>query len=190
MPTAAAIITAATTLFMDAGYRAVTMDMVGEPAGVTKATVYYHFPDKTSLFVATSEHVFSQARQASQRVLAQNGPLRSRLYEIARIVLGLPRPFTSFDVMLHEALAELSPEQLGQVRAAQHSVDAVIEQAFRDASSRGEIATVSPTLAAHAFIALLRLGQTRNEAGDLRFPEPEAAAAQVIALLWNGIAPD
>ncbi|TLP71240.1 TetR/AcrR family transcriptional regulator [Nesterenkonia sphaerica] len=45
-----AIIDAATTLFLNQGYPATTMDDIAEVAGVSKRTVYNNFPDKEGLF--------------------------------------------------------------------------------------------------------------------------------------------
>ncbi len=44
------ILVAATELFLTAGYERTTMAEVGEHAGVSRATVFWHFSDKASLF--------------------------------------------------------------------------------------------------------------------------------------------
>jgi TetR/AcrR family transcriptional repressor of mexJK operon len=49
-PKRAAIIGAARTLFLDAGYGATSMDDISTVAGVSKRTVYGHFANKESLF--------------------------------------------------------------------------------------------------------------------------------------------
>ena len=187
VPTDVSIITAAANLFMDMGYRAVTMEMVAEAAGVTKAAVYYHFSDKATLFVAAAHHVFDRARSATERLLAQPGSLRGRLLEIAKVVLALPRPFTEFDAMMHEATLDLSPEQITDIHAQERSVDEVIEQACFTAAQRGEIRAPDPMLAAHGFLALLRVGQARDEEGNPRLPDTLRTADVLIDMLWGGI---
>lgn len=189
VPTEVAITRAAAQLFMEAGYRAVTMEMVAEAAEVTKPTVYYHFHDKPSLVVAVATSVFDQARRATETALRREGGLRARLEAIAVTVLGLPRPFTSFDAMIHEASLDLEPEQAATIREAERRVGAVLEDAVRDAAARGEIQTEDPLLLAHGFIALLRVGQTRGPDGEPRFPDVERTARVLLATLWDGIAP-
>jgi AcrR family transcriptional regulator len=49
------IITAASKLFYSEGIRAVSVDAVAEKAGVTKRTLYYHFPSKDDLVAAYLE---------------------------------------------------------------------------------------------------------------------------------------
>lgn len=51
-PKQAAIVAAATDLFTHSGYGAVSMDAIAAKAGVSKRTVYSHFPGKDVLFAA------------------------------------------------------------------------------------------------------------------------------------------
>jgi len=51
-PKQAAIVAAATDLFTHSGYGAVSMDAIAARAGVSKRTVYSHFPGKDVLFAA------------------------------------------------------------------------------------------------------------------------------------------
>ncbi len=48
----AAILTAATEVFLDVGFDAASMDVITQKAGVSKATVYSHFGNKQNLFGA------------------------------------------------------------------------------------------------------------------------------------------
>lgn len=187
VPTDVAIVTAATTLFMDAGYRAVTIDMVAEAAGVTKAAVYYHFKDKASLFVATAHFVFDRAFAGTQALLARPEPLREQLVQIAEIVLLLPQPFTNFDAMMHEAKVELAPEQVTEVLRRQHQVEHLIEATLLEAAAEGTIRTDDPILAAHAFLALLRVGQALQDDGQKRFPDARRTGEFLVRILWDGI---
>ncbi|MCB0152930.1 MAG: helix-turn-helix transcriptional regulator, partial [Caldilineaceae bacterium] len=48
----AAILAAAQRLFVERGYRGISMREIAEAVGMTKAALYYHFRDKEQLFVA------------------------------------------------------------------------------------------------------------------------------------------
>ncbi len=189
IPAEQAITDAAARLFMDRGYRAVTVEMVAEAAGLTKAAVYYHFKDKATLLVEAARAVFAQARQATQAILTRPEPLRARLEAVAAIVLGLPQPFTAFDAMMQEAEADLAPEQLEAIRTEQERVAAVVEDAITEGARRGDIRADNPTLVAHAFIALLRVGQARRVDGTPRFSDARATAHTLMDLLWMGVSP-
>jgi len=172
---------------MDLGYRSVTMETVAEAAGVTKAAVYYHYEDKATLFVAAAHFVFDNARRATERLIASDAPLSQRLLDIARIVLALPHSFTSFDAMMHEAATDLSAPQLTQIRTEERTVSEVLERAFLDAARHKEIRADEPLLVAHAFLALLRLGQARDADGNLLFPDTDKTAELLVRLLWQGV---
>ena len=51
-----AILEAATRLFMERGFEAVSMDAIAEAAGVAKVTIYVRYPDKETLFRAVLAH--------------------------------------------------------------------------------------------------------------------------------------
>jgi len=189
VPTPEAIVRAAADLFMTYGYRSVTIDMVAEKAGLTKAAVYYHFRDKAALVVAASHHVFDQARRGTELILARPAPLRARLTAIAEVVLALPHPFTAYDTLVHEASFELSDEALREIRTAEQTVATIVEQAIIDAAAAGDLVTSHPVLVAHAFIALLRVGQTRTVDGRPRFPDIAATARVLVDTLWDGVGP-
>ncbi len=189
VPTDVAIVQAALELFMARGFRATTMAAVAAAAGVTKPAVYYHFQDKGSLFVAVARLVFSRATAATEAILARSAPLRDRLQAIAAIVFSLPQPFTAFDAMMHEADSELTAEQIVAIRQQERSLAQLVERVLLDAAARGEIRAEDPVLVAHGFLALLRIGQIRDEDGRRRFPDIPRTAARVVGALWDGIDP-
>ena len=47
-----AILVAATRLFSERGYQAVSVDDIGAAAGITGATVYHHYPNKSAILAA------------------------------------------------------------------------------------------------------------------------------------------
>jgi len=55
----AAILAAAQRLFVEKGYRGISMREIAEAVGMTKAALYYHFRDKEQLFVAILQAVLS-----------------------------------------------------------------------------------------------------------------------------------
>src|SRR5919204_3939297 len=87
-----AIIEAATSAFLDHGFRGTSMDAVAAAAGVSKQTVYQHFGDKQRLF---RELVASTVQEASDPVyeevrrLADSGHLEDDLRDLARRLLAL-----------------------------------------------------------------------------------------------------
>ena len=188
-PTEVVILRAAAGLFMEHGYRGVTMDMVADAAGLTKAAVYYHFHDKASLVVACMQRTFEGARRATEQLLAQDRPLVERLEEMARVVLGLPQPFVAFNILMHEAQTELSPEQVATLREAEASVTVPLEDEVRRALEQGEIDVDDPLLLVHSFVAALRVGQSVGADGHPLFPDRQRTAKVLVSLFWRGVGP-
>jgi AcrR family transcriptional regulator len=180
-------------LFMEHGYRGVSLDAIAAAAGVTKPTLYYHFADKGAILVAVAETMFATARAHTATLLARPDPLPDRLCALAAVVLALPHPFTVFDAVLHEAAGELTAAQMQAIRVAEGTLTALVEETLCMAAQAGTITTDDPILAAHGFLALLRVGQSRTPTGERRFPNIPATATGLVRLWWQGVgsrAPD
>ena len=54
------IVRTALPLFLENGFKATSIDMVVRASGVSKPTVYNHFPDKSALMQAVIEHWVEQ----------------------------------------------------------------------------------------------------------------------------------
>src|SRR5919201_1902148 len=83
----AAILDAATTLFLRHGYLGTSMDEVAALAGVSKQTVYKHFADKESLFseiVTTTVGEVSDPNYEDVLTLGESGDVEADLRALAR----------------------------------------------------------------------------------------------------------
>jgi hypothetical protein len=103
--------------------------------------------------------------------------------------LALPQPFTAFDAMMHEAQGELTAEQAEAIYKEERALERVVEARLADAAAAGQIRTADPVLVAHAYLALLRVGQSGWAAGGRLFPDCARTAAVLVATLWDGIGP-
>lgn len=72
-------------LFLSRGFETVSMEAIAAEAGVSKVTVYKHFPDKLMLFEAAVLRATLDI-EAAQRLPSEGGTLRERL---ERFGLGL-----------------------------------------------------------------------------------------------------
>lgn len=153
----AAILAAAKRLFPLHGFDGTSMDTIAAEAGVSKLTVYSHFTDKETLFVAA---IRARCEDQVPDVLFDvdvSGPVRRQLEAIAHAFLGL---ITSPEaISLHRVLtgsATTSPK---------------LSQLFWEAG---------PLRMRHSFEAFLR---KEVEAGQLEIPDIERAASQFFSLL-------
>lgn len=81
------IIKAASCLFLQYGYKAVTMDDIAEHMGISKKTIYLYFNDKTSLVRSAVFEVFEDVKEKIIAVqISMQNPIEA-LYEIKKIAV-------------------------------------------------------------------------------------------------------
>lgn len=156
----AAILSAASQLFLELGFERATVDRIAQAAGVSKLTVYSHFADKEGLFVALIASKCDEHFEAREFVdLAPLG-VREALTRIASAFLNL---------MFHPDVIALHRVLMTSASAEIH-----MNQVFWDAGP-------APTLA-----ALARLLERFDAEGALRIDKPLRAADQLFAMLKGG----
>ena len=74
------ILAAATDLFMSRGFERTTMSDIAERAGVSRATVFWHFSEKAGLFRESFSRLLAPFRESLERNFADVPP-RKRLEE-------------------------------------------------------------------------------------------------------------
>lgn len=82
-----AILNAAIRLFADLGFSGVTTRMIARKVGIGIATLYHHFPDKESLYLAAVKHAYSdKAREFTELSQAHEPPLERLRRMVFRFV--------------------------------------------------------------------------------------------------------
>jgi TetR/AcrR family transcriptional regulator of autoinduction and epiphytic fitness len=77
-----AILTAAAAQFRAQGYEATSVDRIAEAAGVSKRTIYNHFPGKEELFTETLVQLFQSGAGALELPYRSDLGLREQLTEL------------------------------------------------------------------------------------------------------------
>ena len=81
------IVVSASYLFLQYGYKAVTMDDIAEHMHISKKTIYVHFSDKTSLVRSAVFHVFEEVKDKIIAVQSSiENPIKA-LYETKKIAV-------------------------------------------------------------------------------------------------------
>lgn len=156
-----AVIAAAQRAFLEQGYASASMDAIAADAGVSKRTIYNHFPSKHDLFQAVVAGLYSGLTETE----------RGRLPPDEAPEVVLPR-FT------RHLLAHLrSPEIQGLFRLiiAERLRFPELAQAFY---SEGK---------GPAFALLERYLADQNERGTLAIPDAWLAAAQFLGAIKEGV---
>ncbi len=79
------LLAAAREIFLVTGYQGATLDAIAAKAGFTKGAVYWHFPNKQSLFLALVADSIETNFQTIQALLASSRDKEfSKLRQLAR----------------------------------------------------------------------------------------------------------
>jgi AcrR family transcriptional regulator len=81
------IITKATELFLNYGFKSVTMDDIASELGMSKKTIYVHFANKTKLVEATTFHLFDVICDGIDEICDTASNPIEELYSIKKFVL-------------------------------------------------------------------------------------------------------
>jgi AcrR family transcriptional regulator len=66
------ILNTATDLFLNLGFKSVTMDDIAEKLGMSKKTIYSHYPNKAKLIEACAIELFNSITTGIDEIIAEN----------------------------------------------------------------------------------------------------------------------
>jgi TetR/AcrR family transcriptional regulator, mexJK operon transcriptional repressor len=157
----AAILAAASELFVADGFERVSVDAVAARAGVSKRTVYDYFGDKDSLLVAVFEEIGRSIMGAIEESIAQDlggagsaDELEDALSAFCRRIARSTIASAEYRAMIR--LITMEADRLAPLR--EHWISSAPEEAlaaaFAELGRRGLLEVPRPRLAADHFIAL------------------------------------
>ncbi|WP_256760140.1 TetR/AcrR family transcriptional regulator [Cohnella sp. WQ 127256] len=179
------VLNTASVLFMELGYEPVSINMIAERAGVTKASVYYYFTNKAVLFTTSVTEMMTRICFYTERIIQAHSDIRTRLEQIA--VAKMSKSHVEFESLMREAIPFLTQEQREDIRKAEHQIHVLMAQTFDQAMEQGFIAKGDPMLLSHAFASLMMIGN-RELVGDTSYTANELSVI-IVDLFWQGIAP-
>ncbi|WP_405208410.1 TetR/AcrR family transcriptional regulator [Aquimarina sp. LLG6339-5] len=81
------IIEKANDMFLNFGFKSVTMDDLASELGISKKTIYAHFQNKTKLVEAATDHLFCIITDGIDTILEENKEPIEELYAIKAFVM-------------------------------------------------------------------------------------------------------
>jgi AcrR family transcriptional regulator len=82
------ILNRATEMFLNLGFKSVTMDDLAKRMSISKKTIYSHFCNKTKLVEESTMHLFNVITDGIDEIVAQEKNPIEELYEIKKLVMG------------------------------------------------------------------------------------------------------
>jgi AcrR family transcriptional regulator len=193
-PTAVKIVDAAGHLFMQRGYKAVSINDIIRAADVTKPTLYYYFADKEELFVQMGLRVLAEMGDRLDHAAALTGDTATRLSAMARVLMANSE--TDMRMMRHEMFEHLNDANRQRLAQAFFGrLVAPVQRVMERAVVEGELVGHSPQTLTKIFISMAEALQeyTAPDAdewpvqGQQQFADEPISSTTLVAVFMHGV---
>jgi AcrR family transcriptional regulator len=184
------ILSAASKMFADRGYEAVTLREIAKEIGYTHAVIYQHFPDKWHILAELSRETIGLMVQNFDAIAANHPRPRERLFATSR---GLIQFCTAHPQQFRNVF--FGPENRNGVHAGQYINDigeplfGRFVQLFFDVAKEEGLPNRNDIVVAHTWwfsiFGLATLMVIQGVVPDL--PDQALVVEQTIATLWAGV---
>ena len=152
-----AIVQAAISEFRTSGFEITSMDKIAATAGVSKRTVYNHFPSKEELFAEILHQLWASISAQSEIIYRSDLPLREQLEKVVRAKLQLLADDNFLDLARVAIAAAIhSPERAQNMVARLGEREEGLTLWIRGALADGRLKPVDPEFAATQMHGLLK----------------------------------
>jgi TetR/AcrR family transcriptional regulator len=196
-PTAVKIVDAAGHLFMQRGYKAVSITDIIKAAEITKPTLYYYFTDKEELFVQMGLRVMAEMGERMSAAARTSGGTAERLRALATVLMG--DTDKDMRMMRHEMFEHLGPIQRSRLARAffLHLFSPVL-RVMEDGVTQGELTRYPPITLAKMFMGMAESFQefgprdvaNKNPHHEDMFGPEELDTAVLVDLFIHGVGSD
>ena len=153
----AAILDAAVAEFRQSGYEVTSMDRIAATAGVSKRTVYNHFPSKEALFAEILQRLVERGVNGLELAYRGDRPLRPQLMELVRQKLRLLHEEGFADLARVAIAAAIhSPERAREMVERMGEREEGLTIWIRAAAADGRLKTKDPVFAAMQLQGLIK----------------------------------
>jgi TetR/AcrR family transcriptional regulator of autoinduction and epiphytic fitness len=152
-----AIIQAAITEFRANGFDITSMDKIAATAGVSKRTVYNHFPSKEELFAEILNQLWARVTAEQEMPYSPDLPLRDQMQRILSAKLAMMGDDNFLDLARVAIAAAIhSPERAQSMVARVGEGEEGLTVWIRAAQADGRLKAVAPEFAAQQLQGLLK----------------------------------
>ena len=150
------ILTTARALFIEQGYRGLSMSILARAVGVSKAALYYHFRDKEELFLAVLNELLDEIEILIDTAVGGQTTSREQIRALVHTILSWPNDQRAAIRLASQEMAQISsPARKIFHRAYQEKfigkIQAIIEQGIQN----GELRPIDPALATWSLLGMM-----------------------------------
>ncbi|BBH34963.1 TetR/AcrR family transcriptional regulator [Pseudomonas sp. St290] len=152
-----AILQAAIAEFRSSGFEITSMDKIAATAGVSKRTVYNHFPSKEELFAEILNRLWNSITAEQDMPYSPQKPLRDQLQTLLQAKLHMLADENFLDLARIAIAATIhSPERAQDMVARMGQREEGLTAWIRLAQADGRLKPVEPAFAAQQMHGLLK----------------------------------
>jgi AcrR family transcriptional regulator len=182
------IVRAAAACFGEVGYRAATLDVVAERAGLSKVTLYRYVSSKEDLLSLVFERTIASFRQGLRQIVEEQRPADETLRRIVRYQVGLLAGHQTFLRVFFSEEGGLPPATAVRAARAKREYDRTIERVVREGIAAGVLRDLPATMVVFGVLGMCNWLHTWYRAdGPLT---PEQIADVFVSVLERGYLAD
>ncbi|KQW39428.1 MULTISPECIES: TetR/AcrR family transcriptional regulator [Pseudomonas] len=152
-----AILQAAIAEFRSSGFEITSMDKIAATAGVSKRTVYNHFPSKEALFAEILNRLWNSITAEQDMPYSPQKPLREQLQTLLQAKLQLLADENFLDLARIAIAATIhSPERAQDMVSRMGQREEGLTAWIRQAQADGRLKPAEPAFAAQQMHGLLK----------------------------------
>jgi AcrR family transcriptional regulator len=178
------ILDAAKALFIQHGYRGLSMRQIAEAVGVSKAALYYHFQDKEELFLAILSAYLDEIEALLDNTISQEITSPARIRYLVNGILAQPPQKRAVIRLANQEMTHINQpaRQAFGVKYQRQFIDKV-GQIMQEGIANGELRHLDAEVACWALLGILYPYCDTNHP----YPLPAYIAEQIITIFCNGI---
>ncbi len=180
------VLDAARPLFVEFGYKGVSMQQIADAAGIHKATLYHHFKDKDALFAAVVTLELHSIRAEMVRVMATERTPADQLTAVAWTFFQASH--ADFGRMMSDVHTYLPMEMRNEIVREQAFPWEQLEAMFRAVVPADDMPPLDADLAVGLFAGVVWGQLWLRKAGRVTEPLSEELAGRLVHVLLAGLA--
>ncbi len=148
------ILTAAAALFHEKGFNGTGMTDLANRVGMTKSSLYHHFPKKQALLSEIIEVTVNRVTPLVQQIVESDQPIRQRLHRAVTIHTAEAIRDQDAVACFIEEGRYLSPDFMAAHVLKRDRYERLFRQVFEEGIASGEFVDQDPELAVRAILGM------------------------------------
>lgn len=180
------ILQIAARLFVKNGYTATSMREIAAEAGIGKATIYYHFPDKDSIAAEMIKRTFGDMRQALKILEAEQDPRERIRVAVTQSVEYLLESADIISVLRREVGSARDVMQT-EFRGFFLEYMNLLTEAIQRGIDSGQFRPVDPKAASRVLMTMMQGTFASVYLSGIKYRSNEEATGSLLDIFFHGI---